>query len=142
MFKKIIWATDGSDTADRALGVARELASQNGGTLLAVYSVEQLVGPGSRGAFAEDADEPEREAKIARQVKELIETGVKAETKVVQGGAHSAAHTVARVAEEEGADLIVVGTRGHTALSGLLVGSVTQRLLHIAPCPVLVVPPR
>ena len=37
--------------------------------------------------------------------------------------------------------MIVVGTRGRTALSGLLLGGVTQRLLHIAPCPVLAVPP-
>jgi nucleotide-binding universal stress UspA family protein len=39
-------------------------------------------------------------------------------------------------------DAIVVGTRGHTPIAGLLVGSVTQRLLHIAPCPVIVVPNR
>ena len=52
-----------------------------------------------------------------------------------------AAHTIAEEAKEAGADLIVVGTRGHTALAGLLLGSVTQRLLHIAPCPVLAVPP-
>ena len=57
------------------------------------------------------------------------------------GGVSSAAHALADVAKEEHADLIVVGTRGHTALGGLLLGSVTQRLLHIAPCPVLAVPP-
>jgi nucleotide-binding universal stress UspA family protein len=46
------------------------------------------------------------------------------------------------VAQTHDADAIVVGTRGHTALTGLLVGSVPQRLLHIAPCPVITVPIR
>jgi nucleotide-binding universal stress UspA family protein len=47
---------------------------------------------------------------------------------------------IADVARDSGADLIVAGARGRTQLSGLLLGSVTQRLLHLGPCPVLVVP--
>jgi hypothetical protein len=50
------------------------------------------------------------------------------------------AHEIADVAREVGADLIVIGTRGHTPIAGLSLGSVTLRLLHVAPCPVLAVP--
>jgi nucleotide-binding universal stress UspA family protein len=141
MFKLILWATDGSQHADRALELAKSLASQYGASLLVFHSVEFLTGPGARGAFPEAPDEDERQAKIAQQVKELSEQGLKADLKVVHGGVSGAAHTIAEEAKEAGADLIVVGTRGHTALAGLLLGSVTQRLLHIAPCPVLAVPP-
>lgn len=44
------------------------------------------------------------------------------------------------VATEANADLIVIAGRGRSALAGAVLGSVTQRLLHVAPCPVLVVP--
>jgi len=142
MFNKVIWATDGSEHADRALEVARSVVSANGGSLLGVHSVEYLIGAGSKGAPTKLADEDSREEKIRQQLEAVASDGVPAEMKIVAAGASGAAHTVAKVAEEEKADLIVVGSRGHTPLAGLLLGSVTQRLLAIAPCPVLVVPTR
>ena len=87
-------------------------------------------------------DEDDLQAKIKRQVEELGDAGVDAKWKLIGGPSlEGAAHMVAEVARQAGADLIVVGTRGRTALAGLLVGAVTQRLLHIAPCAVLAVPP-
>ena len=137
MFKKVIWATDGSEHADRALGLAKSLVDESGGSLLAVHSIEYVI---AKGGGTELVDEDERVAKVKQQVADLEAAGLKAEVRIVESGTHSPAHTVARVAEEEGADLIVAGTRGHTLLAGLLLGSGTQRLLSIAPCPVLVVP--
>jgi len=58
----------------------------------------------------------------------------------VTGEAPHAAHMIVGAAKEVGADMIIVGTRGHSPIAGLLLGSVTQRLLHVSPCPVLAVP--
>jgi nucleotide-binding universal stress UspA family protein len=51
------------------------------------------------------------------------------------------AQSIANLATEVGADMIVVGTRGHSPVGGVFAGSVAQRLLQVAPCPVLAVPP-
>jgi nucleotide-binding universal stress UspA family protein len=139
MFKKIVWATDGSEAADRALPFATELATGEGRSLVAVHSKERFVG-GRGGGYPVLADEDELEAKIRAQVDQLREEGIDATFQLVSGAAGHTAHLVADVAREARADVIVVGTRGHAPVAGLLLGSVTQRLLHIAPCPVLAVP--
>jgi nucleotide-binding universal stress UspA family protein len=138
MFTKVIWATDGSEPADRALGLAASIATQNGAALVAIHVVEGL-GPGAGGI---DLDEVERQAKIDKQVQELVERGVNATKRMVAGRGSTAAHAIADAASDEAADLIVCAARGLTTLKGLLLGSVTQRLLYVAPCPVLVVPGR
>jgi nucleotide-binding universal stress UspA family protein len=140
MFKTIVWATDGSESADRALPYVKSLAAQDGAAVVIVHSEEQLVGRG--GGVRVHVDEPDLITKIQRQAAELQNEGIDATTKMVGGIAGGAAHRIADEAAAAQADLIVVGTRGHTPLAGLLVGSVTQRLLHIAPCPVLAVPTR
>jgi nucleotide-binding universal stress UspA family protein len=137
MFKTIIWATDGSETADRALPYAKALAG-DGGRLIAVHGKEVFVG--RAGAYPVLADDDELEAKIRSQVEEARDEGIDASLALASGPAPHAAHMIADAAREADADVIVVGTRGHAPVAGLLLGSVTQRLLHIAPCPVLAVP--
>jgi len=140
VFKKVIWATDGSIYADRALPLARTLASESGAPMVVVYCEEFTLPGKGGGSLPIHANEGALEEKVQSQVSELSGDGVTATLEMVKSKVGGAAHAIADVAEQEGADLIVVGTRGHTVLGGLLLGSVTQRLLHIAPCPVLAVP--
>ena len=140
MFKKVMWATDGSDAADHAMPLSRTLAAEGGGELLVLHCEELTVPGKAAGRYPRFANEDELKAKIKRQAAELSGDGVQATVQMATATVGGAAHAIADAAHDQQADVIVVGTRGHTPLGGLLLGSVTQRLLHIAPCPVLAVP--
>ncbi len=139
MFETIVLALDGSASSDGALSHATALAAQHGSTVHVVHVVEILAG---RGGGPLHLDEDAVKDKIRGQVADLVDGGIKAEVEMHSVMAGGPAHVVADVAGRVGADLIVTGTRGHTALAGVVLGSVTQRLLHLAQCPVLVVPHR
>ena len=140
MFNKIVWATDGSPGADRALGYATELARMHHAELVVVHG-EELSATRSSIGYTRRVDEEDLEDKIKRQVAEMADSGIAVTLKVIGGHANAAA-LIAEVADDVAADLVVVGTRGHTELTGLLLGSVTTRLLHILHCPVLAIPPQ
>jgi nucleotide-binding universal stress UspA family protein len=140
MFKTIVWATDGSENADSALPIAKELAKITSGSVVVVHADEHFAGGRSTGEPVL-ADEPELVTKIRSQVKQLEEEGLTADLKVVHG-TDSPAELIAQAAQEAAADVIVVGTRGLGPVVGAVVGSVTQHLLHEATCPVLAVPAR
>lgn len=139
MFKTIIWATDGSDHADRALPYAKGLAQEDGATLVVLHIVQRIASGRAMG-LTWHADEDELKAKVKNVAAGLSDEGLNVSLKIVTERGSQPAHDIADVAVDVGADLIVAGTRGHTAIGGLLLGSVTQRLLAVAPCPVLVVP--
>jgi nucleotide-binding universal stress UspA family protein len=140
MFETIVWATDGSTAADRALPYAKSLAEGVGKELVVVHANELMVG--RAGGYPVLADEDFLETKIRAQVDEIRREGLDVRLEVVRGAAGKAGHMIADAAAEVGADVIIVGTRGHGPVAGLVLGSVTQRLLHIARCPVLAVPDR
>lgn len=137
MFKTIVLAVDGSESSDLAVAAAAELARDSGGRIVAVHIKELIAG---RFAGPVRVDEDDVQAKIRGQVKDLADSGLNVTLEMHSTMTGGPAPVVADTAGREDADLIVSGTRGHTALAGVIVGSVAQRLLHLAPCPVLVVP--
>lgn len=141
MFKKVVWATDGSVHADRAMTHAVRVAGEEGAELHVVHVVAKLQSGRASGLDAM-ANEDEIKAKVSHQAESLAtEHGVRTSTHIVAGLSNHIADRIAEVADAAGADLIVVGTRGHGAIGSLVLGSVTQRLLRVSRCPVLAVPP-
>jgi nucleotide-binding universal stress UspA family protein len=139
MFEMILWATDGSENADRALPYAKALAQREGARLIVAHVVERYASHKASG-LAVHADEEIVEAKLKQLAAQLSDEGFSTDLRIVTHVGPQPAHEIADIAREVGADLIVVGCRGHAAVAGMLLGSVTQRLLHVSPCPVLAVP--
>jgi len=136
MFETIVVAVDGSESSDRALDYAARLARSESSKLVLAHVTELIAG---RAAGTVDVDNDERVAALRARAAEIKASGVDAELQQATSMTGGPAHAVAEIAERAGADLIVTGTRGHTALTGVVLGSVAQRMMHVAPCPVLVV---
>jgi nucleotide-binding universal stress UspA family protein len=138
MFKRIVVALDGSQSSQDALAMARRLAEREGGSITAVHVVEIMAGRSA--GYTVHPDEEEIGSRIAESVDAAKQDGIDATLQQHQTVMGGPGPIIARVARETNADVIVSGTRGHSRLAGMLLGSVTQKLLHLAPCPVLVVP--
>jgi nucleotide-binding universal stress UspA family protein len=139
MFKSIVIALDGSDTAKRAIPIAVELAKADHAKVVIAHVEERMA---TKGRAPLHTDEDQIQADLEALVENLEGQGIEATIAMgdVMAGGSGVAHAIADIAQKSNADLIVAGTRGHSPIEGLLVGSVTLRLLHIAKQPVLVVP--
>ena len=131
-------ALDGSEESRHALSLATELARQDGARIVIAHVREDVVGKGGGPIVA---NEDEIQAQIRKQAEDMSSDGIETSVEMREIMLGGPAHAIVEVADAANADLIVAGTRGHSAIAGLLLGSVTQRLLHIARCPVLVAPP-
>jgi nucleotide-binding universal stress UspA family protein len=144
MFKSIVIGTDGSDTASQAVRQAAELAGAVGAKVQLVSAYEPVPAQRLRGERRdapedlqwtinprEDVDATlEAAAEIVRQI------GVAVEVYPRQG---DPADAILDVAEEQEADLIVVGNKGMTGARRFLLGSVPNKVSHHAPCSVMII---
>jgi nucleotide-binding universal stress UspA family protein len=144
MFSKIVVGTDGSPTSLEAVRQAATLASQGGGTLHVACAMRDAtdlaVLPDMAAAMpiAGMAESLQQQATTAleRAVTVAKDVGCEVETHVERGEASTA---LVRLAEDVGADLIVVGNKGMSGAARFLLGSVPNRVAHHAPCSVLIV---
>jgi nucleotide-binding universal stress UspA family protein len=143
--KSILVPVDGSETSDRALQTALDVASRYRSKLfiMTVVGSPAFLPVGSEAA---PQDLTEYYAKGTSDAKKIIDSsleiakndGVEARGEVISG-AGSTSDAIVEIATREKVDLIVMGSRGHSGLTKLVLGSVSSGVLSQAPCSVLVV---
>ncbi|MBI3362328.1 MAG: universal stress protein [Chloroflexi bacterium] len=138
MYKRILYATDGSQPARNALAHARDLAQKYGAELILVHVFRHIEEFGKSPYFSEIEEERKRagETVIGQAMAELRDSGVTVHIEPCEG---QPAEAIINVAAVRNCDLIVIGSRGLGTFQGLLLGGVSDRVARHAPCPVLVV---
>jgi nucleotide-binding universal stress UspA family protein len=144
VFRSIVVGTDGSETAAKAVAAAVELATLSGATLEIVSAYEPVSGQRLREEARQvppdlqwivnrraDVDATLRQAAVHAR-----DAGVAVQTFAREG---DPADAILDVAEELGADLIVVGNKGMTGAKRFLLGSVPNKVSHHAPCAVMII---
>jgi nucleotide-binding universal stress UspA family protein len=144
MFSRIVVGTDGSETAKEAVRQAIDLARQVGASLDVVSAFEPVPQSRLREERQQVPQDLEHtvspredvDATLAEAAKEIEASGVGVSTFARQG---DPADAIIDVAEEENADLIIVGNKGMTGAKRFLLGSVPNKISHHAPCSVMII---
>ena len=144
VFKRILCATDFSDTAEVAWEIACELARVHRAELalvhvfaeLPLYGYAELPAPNVQQIW--DEQRLWVQQALDQRVDAATARGLTARSDLLTG---SAPQAIADAAGSDGSDLVVIGTHGRTGLHRLVIGSVAERVVRIAPCPVLTVKP-
>lgn len=144
MFKTIVVGTDGSDTATQAVRQALDLAGAVHARVEVVSAYEPVPAQRLRVERRDVPDDLQWAVNPREDVEDTLrsaialaeEAGVWVNTYARQG---DAADAILDVAEERGADLIIIGNKGMTGAKRFLLGSVPNKVSHHAPCSVLII---
>jgi nucleotide-binding universal stress UspA family protein len=144
--KRILVATDGSDGAHRAVDYAAQWAKNDGAELLIVnviggYGLPEKVFRAFTQAHQAWLEEMlgSLSADMLTQARDRARTA--GSTRILlESRSGDVAETIIEIAQEKGADVVVLGKRGAGRVAKLLLGSVSQKLVSLAPLPVMVIP--
>jgi nucleotide-binding universal stress UspA family protein len=144
MFQTIVVGTDGSETAGKAVREAIDLAARVGASLDVVSAYEPVSAQRLREEARQVPDDlqwminprEDVDATLKEAAEQVQASGVDVQTFAREG---DPADAILDVAEERGADLIVVGNKGMTGAKRFLLGSVPNKVSHHAPCSVLII---
>jgi nucleotide-binding universal stress UspA family protein len=137
--KRILVPIDFSEASLNALASVRDLGKRFGAKLLLLYVVEPIYVADPYLAASPDVLDAQwdmAKEEMTRIGADLKKQGQRVHT-MVRGGV--AAQVIVDTATSTGADLIVMGTHGRTGLTHMLIGSVAEKVLRTASCPVLTV---
>ena len=144
VFTSMVVGTDGSETAGEAVRQAAELAQKIGAKVHLVSAYE----PVPEGRLREERQQVPGDLQwMVNPREDVADTLEQAATSLRDGGVDVETHAregdpadaILDVAEEEGADLIVVGNKGMTGAKRFLLGSVPNKVSHHAPCSVMII---
>jgi nucleotide-binding universal stress UspA family protein len=143
MLRQILCPVDFSSYSEHAMGYAAALAGKFGADLTLLHVVAPVVAamPGEvavQGMLQTSAEEISQacQERLNRMAGSLVDQGVQVACRVLYGVPYL---EIIRFARESEIDLIVLGTHGRTGIAQLLIGSVAERVVRKAPCPVLTV---
>jgi universal stress protein A len=139
----VVVATDFSKTSEAALAYGRELARTFGAKLRVLHVAENIM---TRYAFEGAVPLPlDVQVEYEKATTDRLEALVREDDRRELGAtgvlrtSNNTADAIVEYAKETSADIIVVGTHGRKALAHLFLGSVAERVVRLAPCPVLTV---
>ncbi|RQH02768.1 universal stress protein [Paraburkholderia dinghuensis] len=145
MYKQILVAIDGSQSGRRALDEAVKIAKATGGRVQALYVVQhpaRLVDVSSGFAEEQTRESPASDVATAalQEAKAVFaREGVTGSIRAAESSGEEIAAVIYRIAAEDDADLVVMGTRGLSGVKRLLLGSVAESFLRTADRPVMLV---
>lgn len=138
MFEKVLVAIDGSPYTEAALSAAEGLAAKAGCEVEVIHVHEHDFIPSKAGMAPDLERDDEAQALLSAAVSRLKTNGVTVTGRLLQAQTRDVARAIIEAAEDGGAGMIIVGRRGLSSLTAMIVGSVSNKLIHVARVPVMV----